>query len=841
MLSDSPTNDPFSDLFPPEGSTVPHQVGADGAADAPPSAGADPHAATAGNDTADGPPAAGGESTADNSSWVESLYQTILDPPIESKSVTMLTESPINVATSSPTISQKSSPPYKFAGAEDERTDAVQLADAVADADSDRTALPSSAFRPYALPTLHLIRSSLLCYTELLKDANPFQVIPARTDYLVYCFRREMRLLLRPKQINECLAGIRKDKQTGELSDSLAQGPLLEEIRQLMVLSDKRRKSYNKKRSQRHQAAHPVDAGGASAGANKSGAGDSADAGAGAGAGPAESAGENSAGANNISAGNISAENLSADNFNAGARALPGAIPSALPVTDFSANPAQFTRSIRIGFCRKDDGPDGSDFVSVADYTHIAQSMRAQAYVRRLCSGSLKARTAVEAVYGARTTLTHTLTCVRVPLRLARSACSVDADSDRMVSYAEAVIDLGQTARDLELTQAGGAADFSSFVALKAVTRVYAGSALLMRKTDPVTGYFVSPASRRVRVMLPLQAALWAALFNDLHNGIIGESRFDELCITQTLFHAPVGEAHLRAQPIHTFLWDYYAVQSTSHAQPSAVTVFAHAQHAAQHAQAGAGLLRGHKRARSRSLNELDRLQSPLLDVVRPPARTFSGQFSLCYPPSTYRRPSDWSYRYAETPLATPTEETGSTGVGSAGAGASLGACAGNNNSGALGNSGALNSGYRTKIRNTAGSSCGSLVSPHDSISMDEGSFNSSALMLNNLGVSSAPPSATSTSFRAVPETYSGLRSVSAADRTDGSSITTSGEEEEDDSVKDEKDLTGKSHGACISNAGVARLAQKGGCMVESLKLRFDGNYKFRYYNPEAKTDGRRR
>ena len=40
-----------------------------------------------------------------------------------------------------------------------------------------------------------------------------------------------------------------------------------------------------------------------------------------------------------------------------------------------------------------------------------------------------------------------------------------------------------------------------------------------------------------------------------------------------------------------------------------------------------------------------------------------------------------------------------------------------------------------------------------------------------------------------------------------------------------------------LSNAGVAEMAPKAGCLVESLKLRFDGNYKFRYYNPEGKSD----
>ncbi len=214
---------------------------------------------------------------ADSDNWVESLYQTIMDPTLASKSVTLLTESPINVATSSPTISQPSSPaPERRIGDCVGGESGPQIREEVEEEDEDEETINArnrgisgpgvaekraesagtdhvTAFQPFALPTLEFLRDSLAKYTELLSKKEPMDSIPARTDFLVthYCELHGLRL--RPKAINECLAQIRRDKETAQLSARIGNKELLDEIRNLLVLSDKKRKAYNKKKSQRHQ------------------------------------------------------------------------------------------------------------------------------------------------------------------------------------------------------------------------------------------------------------------------------------------------------------------------------------------------------------------------------------------------------------------------------------------------------------------------------------------------------------------------------------------------------------------------------------------------------------
>ncbi|QOU22281.1 hypothetical protein BRETT_002455 [Brettanomyces bruxellensis] len=828
----------------------------------------------------------------DSDNWVESLYQTIMDPTLASKSVTLLTESPINVATSSPTISQPSSPaPERRIGDCVAGESGPQLREEVEEEDEDEETINArnkgingsggaekgvesagsdhvTAFQPFALPTLEFLRDSLAKYTELLSKKEPMDSIPARTDFLVthYCELHGLRL--RPKAINECLAQIRRDKETAQLSARIGNKELLDEIRNLLVLSDKKRKAYNKKKSQRHQQQAEMHTSTPVKAAMVGGMGGAIGAGMYAAASGPTSAGNtatSSAGNPGNPAGNPAGNSTSAPASVAHPSASLSSISSSTP-TPTPAQPAQqisTARSIRIGFCRG----DASNFVGVADYGRLSQAVYREPYVQQLRARSMKVRASIDAVFGTRSSvagenlLSHPLTYVGIPLHPARNSCFIDCDRDRMVSYAEVIVDIGQRDISGQTGQAGqtGSADtpgqaaepgsaavppdFSSFVLLKVVTRVYSQAALLTCKTDPVTGYFVSPTSKFVRIMLPLQAGLWASLLNDLNNGIITEKRFDQICICQTLLVKCPGRGSNEGAgefcPVHTFVWDFCST-GTPRQPPVAVTVLSGSN---PRNMLTFPKLRGHKRARSRSLNELDRISVPPYLPEKGfylKSRTPSGALSAVYPgfnnavfsaPRCGRLQSagsidtstgmaEFSAPYYETPLATPSDEPP---VASAGHPVMFRA----NFSGPAPKP---RPGRLALHPNTSAPVVYRPV-PTPRVKPEDPTALLPAMLPSLAGSAGSSASNTSTSSIDAPQRHSvtvAEKLASCKPLAPAPGPTPDGPGHLARPVK---------HPSKLSNAGVAEMAPKAGCLVESLKLRFDGNYKFRYYNPEGKSD----
>ncbi|QPG73990.1 hypothetical protein FOA43_001307 [Brettanomyces nanus] len=794
------------------------------------------------------------------SSWVESFYQTIIDPSIDTKAVTLLTESPINADNSSPTISrpstpysQKHKPSLSEVASKTERrtSNAAQAINpgivpgivpgisqgtvsgvvprTVPGAVSGAVPSPFTAVRsalPSPLPPslsslpLQLLKDGLTDYVRLLDTSDNSSVVKPRTDFLVGYLKQHAGVELRSKIVNEYLAKIKKDDHTNDLLDS----PILANIRSLLTLTDKRRKSYNKRRSQRRLQVSTSTP-------NK-----------------------------HHSPSHSSSYRSSVSPYSSDSAA------NSILTVDSPVPCSGLARTLKVGFCRHEQGASALNFVYLADFSHISQVFEDETYLLQLRNNSRGIRDALNGIYNHTALLSHPITYMKVPLRLT-GGLSVDIDQDRMVSYVETLVDLTEKPFPQNFEVADDSSvhalptDYVSFVQLKAVTCIYAENQLITRKTDPVTGYFVSPSSRSVRVMLPLQAGVWAAFLNDFHNGIVDQSRFQSLYITQTLFR-PFKRTF---QPLHSFIWDF-TVSAGECPLPICVTILKNAslrvipsassvpvaplaplapmsplshltplnhltplapfpRVGTQHAPATSNvpfvsmvtpevsmahvtradysdpstIVRCHKRTRSRSLNELDTVQLPFSSsfAVDPlPTSACSDSFSL----GDGRRPSDWSLQYSESPLHTPADTFTLDDPPSI---------------------------ARDSVPNPLLSQPVMFrLKPPKQLQL---AIKPPIRSLNKIRVEGRSLSVTSSSS-----------SISGSLKPCGISFKPGFPKDLTPSIPRVTPKLATSRSASstgVSIASVAKSAEKAGCSVDSFKLQFDGNYKFRYYNPESKTE----
>ncbi|VEU20372.1 DEKNAAC101160 [Brettanomyces naardenensis] len=681
---------------------------------------------------------------------------------------------------------------------------------------------------------------------------------------------------MRPKAINAILADIRKDRETGLLTSRVGDAELIAEISDLITLSDKRRKSYNKKRSQRQQSTStetstpevmsvtPKTEPGLESGIES---------------------GMESGMESVLESGMESGMEIDARVDSRLELREPRQDPRLQSRMDFldsgmaidqsqvastSIGPPGSAKSFKIGFCHPTESADPDTFVYIADFNDIPQLTEDQSYIQQLRTLSPGLRVSVDGIYTSNTVFSHPLTYLAIPLQLNRRL-PVDIENDRIVSYAETVVEMNQTAADLELqsssvhrssSSSGVPPDFQAFVPLKAVTRIYSGNMLLTRKTDPVTGYFVAPSSRSVRVMLPLQAGVWASLVNDLHNGIITDSHFQQLCITQTLLTAD-------GKLLHSFLWDFQLAKD-ARVMPVSIIV-----RCGPPPSAIPSYVRGHKRARSRSLNELDLITLPF-SSERVPSSTCSDSFSFNTSNGSTRRPSDWSLQYSETPLPTPVEP-----------------------SFILENPPAQSRSMRnvSRISSTSSTSqpimfrlrpkmtpdnCDTSVDgarqfsdvSSSSSTMDQSPLQQPKQFRFKVGLrgasasdsylplapSSAPGSAvlqskvlyaqpqfstipvapmvsTNPQKSKTPRTAKTAKTSKPTKSTKTAKTSKSSKSETGTTAAVSSLSPNMSASKGLSNAVVARSAQEAGCSVDRFKVRVDSNYKFKFYNPEEKEE----
>lgn len=490
-----------------------------------------------------------------SASWVDSFYATMAYPAVDTKALTLLTESPINVG-SSPTVSVTSgsdvSQPAAIATcasqtsnlsvnsrpsltevmAQRETRDPQQSQPRQQRSGSD-SRITLSKFSQASSPAhgdriYCVLREGLLKYIEDEDLQNQTTKAPgiARSDFLTaYC--QQSGFSVNTGTINKYIRSIRSDElQVDE--------KLLAEIRVLLLQTDPKGRRFRTIAPSAVPQCHT------------------------------------------------------------------GVFDSHAPERVVSGSP----QALKIGFSRQDGG---SYYFS--DLNHIVPVIEDSSYLTSLHNKNTMLATCLDAMYPGGL-MAYPLTYMRIPLSLQRSQ-SVDLDTDRMVSYAEVVVDTTKNSP----TEYG---DYLNCVPLKSITRAYTDGMTLMQHTDPATGFQVASGQSEQRVMLPLQAGLWARLINELHNGIIEDSKFQSLIITQVLMTE-------NNAPVHSFIWDF-TTTSEFHFEPRSVIV----QPGLASSPSSSRLavfdprLSGHKRTRSRSLSELELIpptRSLSLRSIPPPMR----------------------------------------------------------------------------------------------------------------------------------------------------------------------------------------------------------------------------
>ena len=139
------------------------------------------------------------------------------------------------------------------------------------------------------------------------------------------------------------------------------------------------------------------------------------------------------------------------------------------------------------------------------------------------------------------------------------SSTSVNMDDDQMISYIEVTLNISQFNKFLNYnSNSVKNGNFTSIIQLKSITRVYNDDQLLIKRCDPINASFIDDSRQTIKIILPLQAKLWAGLINDYHNGICDGTRFNKLKISHTLL---INDELLNfknfKKPLHAFIWDF--------------------------------------------------------------------------------------------------------------------------------------------------------------------------------------------------------------------------------------------------------------------------------------------
>ncbi|GME89908.1 unnamed protein product [Ambrosiozyma monospora] len=297
-------------------------------------------------------------------------------------------------------------------------------------------------------------------------------------------------------------------------------------------------------------------------------------------------------------------------------------------------------------------------FYGLADLQSTIRVFEDEIYVQDLHSKNNSLKKCIEDLYSPNVNMTHSLMYTRVPLSPDQKL-SVDLTTDRMIAYVVCMLDMSGF---LALNSQSISDDsFSRLIQMKSITKLYLGENIIYKKVEPTTGYIV-PGTTKAKINIPLQTKYWAGAINDFSNGAIDETHFENLRIVHSLI--PDDDmVKLRIEkdhPIASFIWEFFANTIPGYVPHSVVVWkdipivdraatywqqqqvqqqqqrnlmmannkrFSFAEPPTKSARSVSehfggpggrpvpvktpvrGLGRGHKRTRSRSLNELDHLQ----------------------------------------------------------------------------------------------------------------------------------------------------------------------------------------------------------------------------------------
>ncbi|GMG43823.1 unnamed protein product [Ambrosiozyma monospora] len=320
---------------------------------------------------------------------------------------------------------------------------------------------------------------------------------------------------------------------------------------------------------------------------------------------------------------------------------------------------------IKIGYVSHAMPDEGTPpFYGLANLQSTIRVFEDEIYVQNLHSKNNSLKKCIEDLYSSNVNMTHSLMYTRVPLSPDQKL-SVDLTTDRMIALVVCMLDMsGFLALNSQSTSDDS---FSNLIQMKSITKLYLGENLIYKKVEPTTGYIVQ-GTTKAKINIPLQTKYWSGAINDFASGAIDETHFENLRIVHSLIPDDdmVKLRIEKDQPIASFIWEFFANTIPSYvphsvvvwkdipivdrspsywqqqqqqaqqqqqqrnfmmannkrfsfAEPPMKTARSVSEHYGGPVGAGGrpvpvktpvrGLGRGHKRTRSRSLNELDHLQ----------------------------------------------------------------------------------------------------------------------------------------------------------------------------------------------------------------------------------------
>lgn len=393
---------------------------------------------------------------------------------------------------------------------------------------------------------LKLLRDGIRDYSSLLTDFSENMVVENRSDYLVSYVKR-FDYELKPKLINDYLGEIRKDKISEDVKQILNNDTFCEEVKQLLIESDKRRKCYNKRKSARSSESKKSS--------------------------PVFTSTQSTP----LLGRSSTFANVTTDT------SAPSSAKSTtvklLPKVE--ASKPEKSRAIVINLIRigsfinqrqlKKSGHGNENLVAIADLRNIAKKNDDERYIHKLRATNTSLKMCVEDIYGPNANFTHSLAYSRIPLSL-DPLTSINLENDQMISYVEILLDVSKMLIPGNRS-INSSLNYASILQLKSVTRIYSEDRLVYRRCDPITGFFTKDNVNVAKIILPLQAKLWANLINDYHNGIINDSKVSALKITHTLFpNDDILRFKSGGSAIYSFVWEF-VINVDGHYLPHCVNI----------------------------------------------------------------------------------------------------------------------------------------------------------------------------------------------------------------------------------------------------------------------------
>ncbi|GAV26955.1 hypothetical protein PMKS-000416 [Pichia membranifaciens] len=378
---------------------------------------------------------------------------------------------------------------------------------------------------------LKLLRDGIREYTSLLTDFSENRLVQNRSDYLVSYVKR-FNYELKPKLINDYLGEIKKDKIDENVKQLLNNGNFCEEVKQLLIESDKRRKCYNKRRSAKSSESKKSS--------------------------PVFTSTQSTP----VVGHSATFANVTTDtSAPSSAKSTTVKLLPKVEATKPEKSKAIVINLIRIGsFINqrqlKRSGYGNENLVAIADLRNITKKRDDERYIHKLRATNTSLKMCVEDIYGPNVNFTHSLAYSRIPLSL-NPLTSINLENDQMISYVEILLDVSKMLIPGNRSK-NSSLNYASILQLKSVTRIYSGDRLVYRRCDPITGFFTKDNVNVAKIILPLQAKLWANLINDYHNGIIDDSKVSALKITHTLFpNDDILRFKSGGSAIYSFIWEF--------------------------------------------------------------------------------------------------------------------------------------------------------------------------------------------------------------------------------------------------------------------------------------------